>query len=31
MEGSRFPAAMLTSKAVAGVLDEVPDMADPAA
>lgn len=28
-EGSRFPAAMLTSKAVAGVLGEVPDMADP--
>lgn len=27
-EGSRFPAAMLTSKAVAGVLEEVPDMAD---
>ncbi|WP_183625682.1 allantoate amidohydrolase [Novosphingobium sediminicola] len=27
-EGSRFPAAMLTSKAVAGVLDGVPDMAD---
>jgi allantoate deiminase len=30
-EGSRFPAAMLTSKAVAGVLDDVPDMADPRA
>ena len=29
-EGSRFPAAMLTSKAVARVLGEVPDMADPA-
>ena len=27
-EGSRFPAAMLTSKAVAGVLDAVPEMAD---
>ncbi|MBN9143070.1 MULTISPECIES: allantoate amidohydrolase [unclassified Novosphingobium] len=27
-EGSRFPAAMLTSKAVAGVLEDVPDMAD---
>lgn len=27
-EGSRFPAAMLTSKALAGVLDHVPDMAD---
>lgn len=27
-EGSRFPAAMLTSKAVAGTLAEVPDMAD---
>lgn len=27
-EGSRFPAAMLTSKAVAGILGEVPDMAD---
>lgn len=27
-EGSRFPAAMLTSKAVAGLLDTVPDMAD---
>jgi allantoate deiminase len=24
MEGSRFPAAMLTSRAVAGMLDEVP-------
>ncbi|RVU07740.1 allantoate amidohydrolase [Novosphingobium umbonatum] len=28
-EGSRFPAAMLTSKAVAGVLHDVPEMADP--
>jgi len=27
-EGSRFPAAMLTSRAVAGVLDAVPEMAD---
>ena len=27
-EGSRFPAAMLTSKALAGLLDAVPDMAD---
>lgn len=27
-EGSRFPAAMLTSKAVAGVLGDVPAMAD---
>jgi len=27
-EGSRFPAAMLTSKAVAGVLGAVPEMAD---
>jgi len=27
-EGSRFPAAMLTSRAVAGVLGDVPDMAD---
>ncbi len=27
-EGSRFPAAMLTSKAVAGVLGDVPEMAD---
>jgi len=27
-EGSRFPAAMLSSKAVAGTLHEVPDMAD---
>jgi len=27
-EGSRFPAAMLTSKAVAGTLDTVPDMTD---
>jgi allantoate deiminase len=27
-EGSRFPAAMLTSRAVAGVLGAVPDMAD---
>jgi allantoate deiminase len=27
-EGSRFPAAMLTSKALAGVLGDVPDMAD---
>jgi len=27
-EGSRFPAAMLTSKAVAGVLSDVPEMAD---
>ncbi|NMN04349.1 MULTISPECIES: allantoate amidohydrolase [unclassified Novosphingobium] len=27
-EGSRFPAAMLTSKAVAGLLDRVPEMAD---
>lgn len=27
-EGSRFPAAMLTSKALAGTLDAVPDMAD---
>jgi allantoate deiminase len=29
-EGSRFPAAMLTSKALAGALDEVPAMADAA-
>ncbi|OHT18683.1 MULTISPECIES: allantoate amidohydrolase [Sphingomonadales] len=29
-EGSRFPAAMLTSRAVAGTLDPVPDMADAA-
>ncbi|WP_179504759.1 MULTISPECIES: allantoate amidohydrolase [unclassified Sphingomonas] len=29
-EGSRFPAAMLTSKAVAGLLDAVPEMADAA-
>ena len=27
-EGSRFPAAMLTSKALAGLLDSVPAMAD---
>jgi len=27
-EGSRFPAAMLTSKALAGLLDSVPEMAD---
>ena len=27
-EGSRFPAAMLSSKAVAGTLDHVPQMAD---
>ena len=27
-EGSRFPAAMLTSKAAAGLLDSVPEMAD---
>lgn len=27
-EGSRFPAAMLTSKAVAGVLGDVPEMTD---
>ncbi|PTR11876.1 MULTISPECIES: allantoate amidohydrolase [unclassified Novosphingobium] len=27
-EGSRFPAAMLTSKALAGLLDAVPEMAD---
>ncbi|NKJ41960.1 allantoate amidohydrolase [Novosphingobium sp. SG720] len=27
-EGSRFPAAMLTSKAVAGLLGSVPEMAD---
>ena len=27
-EGSRFPAAMLSSKAVAGTLHEVPEMAD---
>jgi len=27
-EGSRFPAAMLTSRAVAGVLDDVPEMTD---
>ena len=29
-EGSRFPAAMLTSKAVAGLLADVPDMSDAA-
>ncbi len=27
-EGSRFPVAMLTSKALAGTLDAIPDMAD---